>query len=76
MKKEFEKLGLDKDYPSMYYMVEWMTHQHEHSGGFGLSFEGFIEQAAFYFSQRYHDKGLRDIFRLFDLDDSGFLDFD
>ena len=43
MQKEFEKIGLDKDYPSMYYMVKWMAHEHSHSGGFGLSFEGFIE---------------------------------
>ena len=26
MKAEFEKLGLDKDFPSIYCMVNWMTH--------------------------------------------------
>ena len=50
MKKQYEKLGLDKENPSMYNMVCWMTEQYKESTSGGISFEQFIEMAVYFFS--------------------------
>ena len=73
MQLQYEKLGLNRQNPSMYSMICWMTKNYtesENSGG-GLSFEDFIQQAVFFFSQRHNEVGLRYIFQLFDKDNKG-----
>lgn len=54
-------------------MVCWMTKNYleGENDGKGLSFEDFIQQAIFFFSQRHHEVGLRYIFQLFDKDNKG-----
>lgn len=44
MKAQYEKLGLNRQNPSMYSMVNWMTRNYEEgeNDGKGLSFEDFI----------------------------------
>lgn len=73
MKAQYEKLGLNRQNPSMYSMVCWMTKNYleGENDGKGLSFEDFIQQAIFFFSQRHHEVGLRYIFQLFDKDNKG-----
>ena len=76
MKHQYEKAGLDVEDPSMYSMVCWMTDAAEETGTKGLTFNEFIKQSAFFFSQRHHDEGLRYIFELYDRDQSGHLNFE
>ena len=76
MKAMYERIGLDKEYPSMFAMVSWMVEADNQTGNSGLTFPQFVEQACFFFSQRNHEEGLRYIFKLFDLDDSGYLDIE
>ena len=44
MKQQYEKLGLNRQNPSMYSMIQWMTEEYEKSeqAGDGLSFDDFI----------------------------------
>ena len=76
MKKMHEKMGLNIEYPSIYAMLCWMTDANEQKGGEGMNFEEFVQQGAFFFSQRHHEHGLKSLFKLFDLDDTGELDFE
>ena len=73
MKMQYEKLGLNRQNPSMYSMICWMTEAYNQSDqvGQGLSFDDFISQAVFFFSQRHQEEGLRVIFQLFDKDNKG-----
>ena len=76
--KEYFKSGdLHTQNPSMYNMVLWMCKMtKENAGGSkmaGISFDEFIQYAAFYFSMRSHDEGLKYMFELFDRDRKGYL---
>ena len=64
MRAQFEKLGMDKDNPSIYNMICWMDNAYRNSieNGKGISFNEFLEQAVFFFSQRHHEEGLRYIY--------------
>ena len=52
-------------------MVCWMASVNKDKT---ISFEEFIKQAAFFFSQRHHEEGLRYIFELYDKERKGSLD--
>ena len=72
----YEDTNLDQEYPSMYAMVNYMVEENERSGGYGYTFEQFIKLAGEFFNQRHHTDGLKTIFKLFDLDDSGFMPYE
>lgn len=76
MKKDYEKMGLDKTMPSMYAMVRWMTTINNQTRGIGFTFQEFIEQATFFFTQRHNEEGLRFIFELFDQEKKGYLELE
>ena len=51
----YEKLGLDVEIPSLYAMVCWMAQIKKESGNAdGITFDEFMQQAIFFFSQRHH----------------------
>ena len=56
----------------MYAMVCWMAKVNPEA----ISFHEFIKQAAYFFSQRQHDEGLKYIFELYDTEKKGQLDFE
>ena len=62
---------MDLSDPSMYQMACWMSVVNKQSKIDGITFDEFISQAIFFFSQRHHDEGLRYIFELFDVDQKG-----
>ena len=74
MKREYLKHGIDKSDPGMYAMICWITDANEYSGTEGMTFEEFVNYAVFFFSQRSHEEGLKNIFELFDPDRKGYLD--
>ena len=74
MQYQFEKNGMDKSDPSMYAMVCWMTEVNKDKGSEGITFEEFINNCAFFFTQRHHDEGLRYIFELYDTEKKGKID--
>jgi Ca2+-binding EF-hand superfamily protein len=66
MQQQFLKAGLEKKHPSIYSMIVWMVEVNEEAGIEGLTFDDFLNQSTFFFSQRHHDEGLRFIFELYD----------
>ena len=54
-------------------MICWMTKINEEAGVEGMSFDDFMQQAAFFYSQRSKEEGLKYIFQLFDRDKKGYL---
>jgi Ca2+-binding EF-hand superfamily protein len=76
---EFEKHRLFELYPSMYSMVCWVVDANEFSGTEGMTYDEFVQYAIFFFTQRYHEEGLKYIFQLLDRQSKGWLskeDFD
>ena len=73
MKKEYEKHKLYEHSPSMYSMISWITDANEFSGTEGMTFDEFVQYAVFFFSQRYHEEGLKYIFELLDTQQKGYL---
>lgn len=57
-------------------MICWMEEVNEEAGIEGLSFDEFLNQSTFFFSQRHHDEGLRYIFELYDQDKKGALSYE
>ena len=77
MKNYFEKSGFDKENPSMYAMICWMTKEASIPPIVdGITFDQFISQAIYFFNQRHSQQGLKYIFELFDTKQDGFLDHD
>ena len=75
VKQTWEKLGIDKEMPSLYDMICWIVDINCFEGVEAIDFEEFIDQCVYFFSNRTSIIGLRRIFRLFDADDSGCLNF-
>ena len=65
---------MDKSDPSMYAMIKWMEEANKQSCSDGLSFEEFVTNASYFFTQRHHDQGLKYIFELYDPQKKGYLD--
>ena len=75
LKQTWEKMGIDKEMPSMYDMICWIVDINCFEGVEAIDFDEFIDQCVYFFSNRNSIIGLRRIFRLFDADDSGCLHF-
>ena len=57
----------------MYNMLCWITEANEYSGTDGITFDEFIQYAAYFFSQRHEEEGLKYIFQLYDTEKKGYL---
>ena len=71
--KTFKKNKIDISNPSMYSMMSWITQANEYSGTSGMTFEEVITYAAYFYSQRSREEGLKYIFQLFDPNRKGYL---
>ena len=56
-------------------MICWMIEVNEEAGIEGLTFDDFLNQSTYFFSQRHHNEGLRFIFELYDQEKKGALDY-
>ena len=50
MKQAFKNYGFDKTKPEMYSMITWITDANEFSGTAGMTFDEFVQYAAYFFS--------------------------
>ena len=73
MLNTFKKHGIDKTNPSIYSMMKWISDANTFSGTDGMTFDEVIQYAAFFFSQRHSEEGLKYVFELFDPERKGFL---
>ena len=73
MKLKFKLHGMDKSDPAMYSMMCWITDANDFSGTDGMTFDEFVNYAAYFFCQRHKEEGLKYVFQLFDKQGKGFL---
>lgn len=74
MRENFIKIGLEKQYPSLYSMIAWITDANEFSGTESMTFDEFIQYAGYFFDQRDKEEGLKYIFELWDPHQRGYID--
>ena len=70
----FLKIGINKSHPSLYSMMCWITDANEYSGTESMTFEEFIQYAAYFFDQRDREEGLKYIFELWDPNQKGYIE--
>ena len=54
-------------------MMKWIADANEFSGTEGMTFDEVVQYAAFFFSQRHSEEGLKYVFELFDPERKGYL---
>lgn len=76
LRESWKAQGIDKTMPSLYEMICWIYDANCKEGVESITFDEFLEQCIYYFSNRHSEEGLRRIFQLFDADNSDHLHYE
>ena len=65
IKEQFEKIGIDKEMPSIHKMICWVDIITTERKIESVTFEYFMELVQTFYGQKYTETGARNIFQLF-----------
>ena len=66
LKDEFKSALIDISNPPLWEMIMWIVSHNMNNLILEISFDEFMQQTAYYFSQRHRSEGIKQIFDLFD----------